>query len=90
VLDGSSNAFLDTCFVSDGWNRRGVNIFTDDPRFIHESGGDFHLDVGSTCADTGNPALLPGEATLDIDDQPRSITRRVDIGADERFWLIAK
>jgi hypothetical protein len=42
-----------------------------------------HLNAGSSSVDTGDPALDPALAGLDLDGEARIYNARVDVGADE-------
>jgi hypothetical protein len=64
----------------------GAGNFTSDPMFVGT--GDFHLQVGSPCIDTGtNQAWMTG--ALDLDGLPRIAGASVDMGAYEATtaWL---
>ena len=54
-----------------------------DPLLGRPSKLDFHLRAGSPAIDAGDPAFVPGVGELDIDNQPRVLGARVEIGADE-------
>ena len=58
------------------------NLDNIDPLFVNTFSGDYHLQVGSPCINTGfNDALqLPD---TDMDGEPRIMDGVVDIGADE-------
>jgi hypothetical protein len=77
---------LDTCFVSGGWTGTGNDIRTADPEFVDITSGDIHLSALSPCADTGAAQFVPADALFDLDKEPRSMAKRVDVGADERFF----
>ncbi len=59
----------------------GTGNFTNAPMFVNEAGGDFHLQSGSPCVNTGNNAAASG--VTDLDGIPRIIDDIVDIGAYE-------
>jgi len=73
-LDGGS---WDTFLGTDG----GGNIDMD-PLFVDAAGGDFHLEVISTCINAGDNSA-PSLPATDFDGDPRIIYGIVDIGADE-------
>ncbi|MDO8588457.1 MAG: C10 family peptidase [Armatimonadota bacterium] len=53
-----------------------------DPKFVSRSLGDYHIQSGSPCKDTGyDAAVAPSD--LDVDAQARIYGAHVDIGADE-------
>jgi len=52
----------------------------DDPEFV---AGEYHLEIASPCVNTGDPAFDPDPAERDMDDEPRKLNGRVDMGADE-------
>lgn len=53
-----------------------------DPRFLHAAGGDFRLQAGSPCVNSGfNQDWMAGE--VDLDARHRIRTRTVDMGAYE-------
>ncbi len=56
-----------------------------DPLFVDPSTGDYHLSPGSPCIDAGDPSFTPKPDEVDIDDEPRVINGRVDMGSDEFF-----
>ena len=72
-------------FYSDfqgGWWGDGSDNIDADPCFVDFDNGDYHLQWDSPCINTGDAG---GDYTdqLDIDAEPRVMTGRVDIGADE-------
>ncbi len=73
--------------VQDGWPGEG-NINAD-PLFVDPAGGDYHLQAGSPCIDTGDPAFLPLPGEVDLDGQRRVWDGNgdglsyVDMGVDE-------
>jgi predicted outer membrane repeat protein len=66
------------CNIEDGWDAGG-NISVD-PNFVDQAGGDYHLRWKSPCIDAG---FIIGTNTFDIDNEPRVMGSRVDMGADE-------
>jgi hypothetical protein len=56
------------------------NIFVP-PLFVDEAGGNFRLQQGSPCIDTGSDALSVG--STDLDGNPRVVNGTVDMGAYE-------
>lgn len=64
-------------FVIDASNLNNV-----DPLFVDVTNGNYHLQYSSSCIDAGvyDAPLLP---ETDMDGQPRIISGKVDIGADE-------
>ena len=61
----------------------GTHNITLDSLFINPTAGDYHLQGGSPCVNTGDPAGVPPAPATDIDGDARPNTSRVDIGADE-------
>ena len=64
--------------TSTGFTDGGNNI-SDDPGFTP---GDYHLQAGSPCIDTGFNAAA-ADITTDIDGEPRIVNSTVEMGADE-------
>ncbi|MFB5267592.1 right-handed parallel beta-helix repeat-containing protein [Paenibacillus enshidis] len=58
------------------------SLFADDPKFVNEAGGDFHLQPSSPAIDAGHTdtAII---GTGDIDGESRVKGSAVNIGADE-------
>jgi predicted outer membrane repeat protein len=62
----------------------GTGNKNEDPQFVDEAGGDYHLRWNSPCIDTADPAYTPGPEDKDIDNEPRVMQdERVDMGSDE-------
>jgi hypothetical protein len=59
----------------------GVGNITNTPLFVSQADGNFHLQVGSPCIDSGNNAFVSG--TTDLDGNPRLFGGTVDMGAYE-------
>jgi hypothetical protein len=82
VLDGEVPGLLNYCCIPDlpaGAN--GMGNITNDPAFVNFLAGDFHLQSGSPCINSGNNAYV--QTTNDLDDNPRIVGGTVDIGAYE-------
>lgn len=60
----------------------GVKDISVDPSFVNRQTGDYHLIVGSPCADVGT-TNAPGLPLFDIDGDGRVFGMGIDIGADE-------
>ncbi|MGD0615525.1 MAG: thrombospondin type 3 repeat-containing protein, partial [Verrucomicrobiota bacterium] len=58
----------------------GGNV-ANDPLFVNQTGGDFHLQTNSPCINSGNNGYASG--TDDLDGNPRIVGGTVDIGAYE-------
>jgi hypothetical protein len=54
-----------------------------DPLFVNPDANDYHLQVNSPCINAGDPAFIAEPDEMDIDDDPRVLAGRIDIGADE-------
>jgi hypothetical protein len=59
----------------------GTSNITPAPAFVNLAGGDFHLQIGSPCIDTGLNGLA--ETPNDLDGNPRIVDSTVDMGAYE-------
>jgi hypothetical protein len=66
----------------------GTHNISLDPLFTDPAADDYHLQSGSPCINAGDPAGVPPAPPADIDGDPRPGGDRVDIGADERAWLV--
>lgn len=60
----------------------GTGNLNQNPRFVNASDRDYHLLWDSPCIDSGDPAYIPQTAE-DIDEEPRIMGIRVDMGSDE-------
>jgi parallel beta-helix repeat protein len=59
-----------------------ANTLTADPKFVDAPNQDFHIRFDSPCINAADPSLDYTSQT-DIDAEPREMSGRVDIGADE-------
>jgi hypothetical protein len=59
-----------------------ANSITPDPKFVDAPNQDFHIRFDSPCINAADP-LLDYTSQTDIDAEPREMSGRVDIGADE-------
>ena len=80
-FDQSTNGFFikDTTYYTriDPSNLNNAN-----PLFVNSAGGNFRLQSGSPCINTGNNQA-PGIPLYDIDEQPRIMGGGIDMGAYE-------
>ena len=75
---------IDPMFVQPGyWDDNGTPGDPDDDYWVD---GDYRLQVGSPCINTGDPSDLPGLEVRDLDGYPRLMCGRVDMGAYENGW----
>ncbi|MBN1123581.1 MAG: right-handed parallel beta-helix repeat-containing protein [Sedimentisphaerales bacterium] len=72
------------CNVRGGFT--GVGNIDTWPMFADQTGGDYHLLEHSPSQNTGNPDFIPSVDEMDIDNQPRVIYGRVDMGCDEAVY----
>ncbi|MHC4086950.1 MAG: choice-of-anchor Q domain-containing protein, partial [Planctomycetota bacterium] len=81
TLGGIGNINEDPLFVDPGyWNANGTPDDANDDVWVD---GDYHLLPGSLCIDTGDPNYIAGPNETDLDDKPRVINGRIDMGAYE-------
>ena len=68
-----------------GWNGElgGVGNIGTDPLFVNPANGDYHLQMGSACIDSGDNSAVPPRLTTDLDGKPRIINGTVDRGPYE-------
>lgn len=59
-----------------------ANSITADPKFVDAPNQDFHIRFNSPCINAADPSLDYTSQT-DIDTEPREMSGRADIGADE-------
>jgi hypothetical protein len=59
----------------------GTGNFVADPLLVNQAGGDFHLQAGSPCINSGNNIYVTNN--LDLNGNPRISGGTVDIGACE-------
>jgi parallel beta-helix repeat protein len=60
----------------------GSGNITSDPCFVNPRKMDFHIKANSPCVNAGDPNEEYTDL-VDIDNEPRVLGRRIDIGADE-------
>jgi hypothetical protein len=61
----------------------GIGTIDTNPLFVNTGAGDFHLSSLSPCIDAGDPYFLPIPSERDIDNEPRVMGIRADMGVDE-------
>jgi hypothetical protein len=83
--DGSATIFVSNSCIQGLNTYAGNGNIGEDPLFLNAAGGDFHLSAASPCIDAGNPDFTPDPSVTDIDGQPRLMSCRLDMGADEFF-----
>ena len=62
-------------------NPGGVGNTTNDPMFVNYAGGDYRLQTGSPCINSGSNAFIT--MSTDLDGHPRIVDGVVDMGAYE-------
>jgi hypothetical protein len=78
----SSEIVAEYCALSTEFE--GEEIIYDDPSFSNPDGGDFHLEFGSPCIDSGNPDTSNINLPLtDFDGEARMVNGRIDMGCFE-------
>jgi len=78
---GAGNIQSDPCFVDPGyWDPNGTVEDANDDFWVN---GDYHVQWNSPCIDAGDPDFPDDPNEHDIDNEPRIMGDRVDIGADE-------
>jgi alpha-tubulin suppressor-like RCC1 family protein len=61
-----------------------ANCRTDNPLFVDQTGGDFHLQYSSPCIDSGCNSYIPPFGNIyDLDDNPRILNGIIDMGSYE-------
>lgn len=82
IFASGGNPVLNYCDIEGDY--AGTGNFSTDPMFVNPGNGNFHLQPGSPCIDTGTNSGAPGD---DIDGQakPNPSTGVCDIGADEFY-----
>ena len=73
-----ASSFTNSCTSPDPG---GFDNTTNDPEFVDFANGDYRLQPGSPCIDTGANAFIT--ATTDLDGNPRVVNGTVDMGAYE-------
>ena len=77
---GPTNLFADHCCTFP-MPTGGVGNITNNPALVDAFGGDFHLQAGSPCINSGGNSIMTN--AIDYDGQPRIVGGTVDIGAYE-------
>ncbi len=78
----SSEIVVKYCALSTDFE--GEEIIFDDPLFSNPDSGDFHLQVGSPCIDSGDPDTSYIDLPLtDFDGKRRIVNGQIDIGCFE-------
>ncbi len=76
--DATSDARVDHSVVQGGY--AGESVLDAEPRFVNAAGGDYRLDVGSPCIDTGTATDAP---ETDYAGEARPLGSGFDMGAFE-------
>jgi hypothetical protein len=75
------------CDVQGGWT--GLGNIDADPLFVDPQNGDFNLQSGSPCIDTGDPeAADPDHSRLDMGAFPYHFEVTVRVNPDDQFPLV--
>ena len=82
-IGGSAAANVQVVFCDVQGGASGTGNLDLDPRFVDQASGDLRLAANSPCRDAGDPAFVPAADDGDVDNEPRLVGGRVDIGADE-------
>ena len=61
----------------------GSSLFSSNPGFVNETGGNFDLTTASDAINTGDNSFVPGFIIDDFSGNPRNVQSVVDIGAFE-------
>jgi parallel beta-helix repeat protein len=78
---GEGNIDIDPCFADLGcWDPNGTAEDANDDFWVE---GDYHLLRDSYCIDSGDPNYVAEPNETDLDDRPRVINGRIDMGAYE-------
>ncbi|GEM_PF-1540269 len=91
---GGSSSTVAYCCVSGSPVYAGAGNINDDPLFVNESAGDFHLQGMSPCLDAGTNSAVPPGITEDFEGDNRFIdgdgdgTATVDMGVDEAETVV--
>jgi hypothetical protein len=82
---GVSNFDTDPCFIDMGyWDSNGTPVDANDDIWFE---GDYHLLSNSPCIDSGDPNYVLGNEDVDIDGHVRVVGSRLDMGADEFYYV---
>lgn len=82
---GVNNFDSDPCFVDMGyWDSNGTPVDANDDIWFE---GDYHLLSNSPCIDSGDPNYVLGNEDFDIDGHVRVVGPRLDMGADEFYYV---
>jgi hypothetical protein len=84
-----ASSYVDIAYsdVQGGWS--GTGNIDADPLFVDPAAADYHLQAGSPCIDTADPAYVAPPGEVDLDGQRRvwdgnaDGQARVDMGVDE-------
>jgi len=81
-IEGSTSGSIEiiNCDIEDGDYAGENGNISSDPLFVDPENGDFHLQLGSPCIDSGTSKYVP---STDIDGESRPQGSDPDIGADE-------
>lgn len=79
----NNNLYYDNGFSNtDGYSAAASSIIDQDPAFVNEASGDFHISSGSPAEDAGT-VIVHDDFDTDIDGESRPQGDATDIGMDE-------
>jgi hypothetical protein len=84
-VPNNSTVSVTNCDIDRSSVYPGVGNTNSNPLLVNPTNGDFHLQSGSPCINTGNSAAVPTDLTTDLDGLARISGSSVDMGCYEKY-----